>query len=183
MLTMVLSPDPTLLQVCQPCKPGDPALKKLAKEMQETMYLYNGVGLAGPQVGKSIRMIVIDCEYDIDDKLGTAKPITLVNPEIIEKSEEMEESEEGCLSCPGISAPVNRHVFVKVKYFDLDGKEQEISGTGLLSHCLQHEIDHLDGKTLFQTSLPEQRIQLLMDYNEALANGAQPGEIQSRDLQ
>lgn len=176
MLNIVTSPNPILLQKCSPCKPGDEKLKELAKEMFKIMYEFCGVGLAGPQVGKLIRFIVIDCNYDIEDIENTKNPIALVNPEIIEKSEDLEESNEGCLSCPGISAPVMRHTYVKVKYYDLDGKEQYIEGEDLLAHCLQHEIDHLDGKTIFQTSKPEARIQLLKDYEDAMVRGVQPGE-------
>lgn len=176
MLKLIKSPDPILLEKSLDCEVGSEDLKKLSSQMQEVMYHYNGIGLAGPQVGVLKRIIVLDLDYDPEDKSGTKNPTTLINPKIVEKSKDMEVSDEGCLSCPGISAPVMRHTSVKVEYFDLDGKPQTIEGTELLAHCLQHEIDHLDGKTLFQTSLPEARIQLLQEYQEALAHGAIPGE-------
>lgn len=176
MLQLLKSPNPILLEKSADCEVGDASLSKLSKDMQEVMYHFNGIGLAGPQVGVLKRIIVLDLDYDSEDKSSTKNPITLINPKIVEKSKDTEVSDEGCLSCPGISAPVTRHKSVKVEYYDLDGKLQIIEGTGLLANCLQHEIDHLDGKTLFQTSLPEARIQLLQDYQEALANGAIPGE-------
>ena len=167
MLEVVKSPNPILLERATECELNDPSLKNLSNEMLKTMYKNHGIGLAGPQVGMQKRIIVIDLGYDPEDKSKPKCPHTLVNPEFIERSSEMEDSEEGCLSCPGISAPVLRHATVKVKYFDLDGRERTIEAGGLLSHCLQHEIDHLDGKTLFQTAKPEVRLQLLQDYQLA----------------
>lgn len=178
MLDIVISPNPVLLERASDCAPGDASLRELSQQMQEVMYHYSGVGLAGPQVGQLKRIVVIDTEYDIDDVEGTKAPITLVNPVIVEHSDEVEEADEGCLSCPGISAPVMRYTWVKVKYFGLDGKEQFIEGEGLLAHALQHEIDHLDGKTLFQTAKLEARLKLLQDYEIALQNGAQPGQVE-----
>lgn len=167
MLDIIISPNPCLLQVAKPCKLDDPNLANEATQMQDLMYKNTGIGLAGPQVGLSKRVIVIDKDYDLEDIKGTKNPITLINPEIVEKSDEMVESEEGCLSCPGISAPVMRHKYVKVKYFDLDGNVQYIEGEGTISNCLQHEIDHLDGKTLFQTAKPDVRLQLIQEYQQA----------------
>ena len=169
MLDVLKSPNPILLEKSSPVDPSDPDLKKLSDEMLDLMYKYEGVGLAAPQVGVLKRMIVIDHDYDPEDKAVPKNPIVLLNPEFVSKSDAMEESNEGCLSCPGISAPVMRHVGVKVKYTDLNGKEQTIEGTGLLSRCLQHEIDHLDGKTLFQTAKPEVRLDLLKEYQEVNA--------------
>ena len=170
MLEIVKSPNPILLERAVECDPNDSSLKNLSREMLEAMYCDLGIGLAGPQVGVLKRIIVIDLGYDPEDKDKPKCPHTLINPEIIERSAEMEDSDEGCLSCPGISAPVLRHAIVKVKYRDLDGQELFIEAGGLLSHCLQHEIDHLDGKTLFQTAKPEVRLQLLQDYQLANAN-------------
>ena len=169
MLQLLKSPNPLLLEVSSPCDPADKSLKKLSKDMLDVMYKYEGIGLAGPQVGVLKRIIVIDSSYDPEDKEVPKNPIVLINPEIIEKSEATEESDEGCLSCPGISAPVMRHVGVKVKYTDLNGKEQTINAEGILSRCLQHEIDHLDGKTLFQTAKPEVRLDLLKEYQNLQA--------------
>ncbi len=171
MLKIVQSPDPLLNQVCEPCEPGDKSLKKLAKQMARVMYANNGVGIAAPQVGLLKRFIVVDCgPEDVHD------PIYLVNPEIVETAGEPEVDEEGCLSCPGISVPIERKPWVRVRYYDLDGELWEIEGDGLLGRCLQHEIDHLDGKTLFESASPRERIRALAAYEEARKLGAKPGE-------
>ena len=175
-MKIVLSPDPTLRQVAEPCTPGDPSLSKLAKNMTKTMYKNDGVGLAAPQVGILKRLIVIDCNVDTEERT----PTVLVNPEVIETSGEPEKGDEGCLSCPGISVPVTRAPFARVRYYDLEGNECEIAGDGLLGRCLQHEIDHLDGRTLFESCDPIDRIQALRDYEQALASGAKPGETSPR---
>lgn len=104
------------------------------------MYEAPGVGLAAPQVGHAIRLIVLDVSENKDNL------ITLINPEIIATSDEWVCGEEGCLSLPGIWEKVDRHAQVTVKYTDLDGKSQTVEADGLLSVCLQHEMDHLDGK-------------------------------------
>ncbi len=171
-LKIVVSPDPLLREVCDPCVIGDKSLKKLAKQMARTMYRNNGCGLAAPQVGVLQRFVVIDC----DQENGRENPIYLVNPEILEVSGEMLKDDEGCLSCPGISVPVTRHEFARVRYYDLNGKEMIIEGDGLLGRCLQHEIDHLNGRTLFESCAPMDRIRALRDYDAAIAAGALPGD-------
>lgn len=182
MLEIVTSPNPLLLEKSLDCDLGDKSLRILAKQMADLMYHYSGIGLAGPQVGELKRIIVMDIDYDPDNLEKTKNSMVIINPEFVEKSEEMVESDEGCLSCPGVSAPVMRHKTVKVRYFDLDGKEHIVEAEDLLANCFQHEIDHLEGKTIFQTSKPESRLQLLKDYEEAQLRGAIPGEVSSRDL-
>lgn len=171
-MKIVLSPDPILRQVAEPCEVGDHALRRLGKQMAKTMYKNNGCGLAGPQVGVLKRIIVIDCDVESEKQ----KPIVLVNPQIIDLQGDPVKDEEGCLSLPGISVPITRRPFAKVRYYDLDGNEQTIEGDGLLGRCLQHEIDHLEGRTLFESCSPIDRIKALRDYDEALKSGAKPGE-------
>lgn len=171
MITIVQSPDPLLRQVCEPCDLDDRSLKKLAKQMAQTMYKNNGCGLAAPQVGVTKRLIVIDCE-DSEEQ----HPIVLVNPVLVETKGDPVTEGEGCLSCPGITVPVTRAPWARVRYVDLDGEEWEIEGDGLLGRCLQHEINHLDGKTLFESCDPVARIQALHDYELARTAGAKPGE-------
>ncbi|MDD6789469.1 MAG: peptide deformylase [Lachnospira sp.] len=113
-----------------------PRLKELIGDMFDTMYAANGVGLAAPQVGILRRIVVIDCGDD---------PITLINPVIVEKDGE-QIGEEGCLSVPGKVGVVKRAMHCRVRALDADMKEYEVEGEGLLARCLQHEIDHLDGK-------------------------------------
>lgn len=171
-LKIVLAPNPGLNQVCEACTPGDKSLHKLASKMLNTMYKNNGCGLAGPQVGVEKRIIVIDCG-EIEKE-----PYVLVNPQIINLEGTPETAPEGCLSLPGISVNITRKPFAHVRYYDLDGKECEISGDGLLGRCLQHEIDHLNGKTLLESCSPIDRIKALKEYQEALARGARPGDTE-----
>lgn len=177
MLKIVVSPDPVLSQVAEPCELGDKGLKKLAKQMERAMYANDGVGIAAPQVGVSKRIIVIDVSpEDVRD------PLVLVNPEILELDGEPEIEEEGCLSCPGITVPIERKPWARVKFYDLEGEAWEIEGDGLLGRCLQHEIDHLDGKTLFESASPRERIKALKAYEEAKRQGAKPGETSTRTV-
>ena len=94
----------------------------------------------------------------------------------MEVSGDPEIEEEGCLSCPGVFVPIERQPWVRVRYYDLDGELWEIESDGLLGRCLQHEIDHLDGKTLFESASPHERIKALKAYEEAKRLGAKPGE-------
>ncbi len=169
MLDIVESPNPLLNKMSKECDLDDPQLPTLAENMLKAMYHYEGVGLAAPQVGVLKRIIVIDVSDPHD-------PLVLINPVITDKSIEKEVDEEGCLSCPGISVPIKRHTWVQVTYYDLDKKQQVIEGDGLLARCLQHEIDHLDGKTLFESSSPIARIKALREYREAQEANARPGQ-------
>ena len=171
-LKVVTYPDVTLRQVCEVCDVTDKSLKKLARQMAKTMYKNNGCGLAAPQVGVLKRIIVVDC----DQEDGEQNPIVMLNPVLLETRGREVVDEEGCLSCPGISVPIRRKEYAVVRYTDLNGEEWVIEGDGLLGRCLQHEIDHLDGKTLFESCDLSARIQALHDYEEAKAAGAKPGD-------
>ncbi|MBQ7303472.1 MAG: peptide deformylase [Alphaproteobacteria bacterium] len=139
-------PHPILTQKAERVLKVDDDIRKLLKDMLETMYADKGVGLAAPQVGVSKRIIVIDTEQrDEDGNYKPGNPMYLINPEIIYKSEEMIWFCEGCLSVPKQSADVERHYKIKVRYLDYDGKEQEIEAEDYPAVVLQHEIDHLDG--------------------------------------
>ncbi|MCI8367614.1 MAG: peptide deformylase [Eggerthellaceae bacterium] len=173
MLKIVLSPDPGLAQVCEPCDPKDKTLSKLSKQMAHAMYTNDGCGIAAPQVGVNKRLIVIDVDYT---GKNDRDPLVMINPEIVELWGDMETAHEGCLSCPGVQIPITRPAFARVQYQDLDGELWEIEGDGLLGRCLQHEIDHLNGKTLFESCTPEVRLRALAAYEEAKAAGARPGE-------
>ena len=173
MLNIVTFPDPILRQECEPCEPGDPSLKRLAKEMAKAMYEYDGVGIAAPQVGVLKRIVVVDCDVESKKK----NPMVLVNPVIMETSGDPVTDVEGCLSCPGIGVPIERQPWVRVRYYDVDGELWEIESDGLLGRCLQHEIDHLNGRTLFDSCKPEFRLQALQDYEAAKATCAKPGDV------
>ena len=135
------------------------------------MYAADGVGIAAPQVGVLKRLIVVDCGPE-DER----NPLVLVNPLLLESWGEPEVNEEGCLSCPGIQIPVERKPWARVRYFDLAGDEWELESDGLLGRCLQHEIDHLNGITLFESASPRERIKALKAYEEARRAGAKPGD-------
>lgn len=121
-------------------KADNEAVRALLGRMFATMYKAPGIGLAAPQVGISLRVAVVDLMPD-----EKPKPYALINPEIIAASTELATREEGCLSLPKQYADVTRPARVKVRYFDIEGARKEIEADGLLSACLQHEIDHLDG--------------------------------------
>lgn len=172
MLKIVTSPDPLLNRVCEPCDVSDAGLAELARQMTETMYAANGVGISAPQVGRLVRLVVVDCGCESDDK----DPLVLVNPEVVEVKGEPVTEGEGCLSCPGVTAPVTRPPWARVRFQDLAGDEWEIEGDGLLGRCLQHEVDHLNGITLFESCDDDARIELISAYEAARKAGAQPGE-------
>ncbi len=141
---ILIAPDPRLKIAAKPVQRIDGDVRKLMDDMLETMYRANGIGLAAPQVGTALRVVVCDVARSSEP----AAPLLLANPEVVWSSEEILLREEGCLSVPEHYAEVERPSEVKVRYLDRDGKEQEVHATGLLSVCLQHEIEHLDG-TLF----------------------------------
>lgn len=130
-----------LRKKAEPVVEISPALQKLADEMLEAMYRENGIGLAAPQVGRSVRLIVVDVTSEEEER----KPMVLFNPEVVVKTGEAS-AEEGCLSVPGVWADVTRPETITVTALDREGrpiKLEEISG--MLARCIQHEIDHLDG--------------------------------------
>ena len=147
--------DPILRARAEPVSIVDDEIRTLIDDMLETMYAADGVGLAAPQVGVGKRVIVVDVR-DPD-----APPFALVNPEIVEASEEVDRGEEGCLSIPGLKEIVERPASVVVQGLDRDGKPRRIEGTGLLARALQHEIDHLDGVLFIDRVSPLKRQMLL----------------------
>jgi peptide deformylase len=139
---ILIHPDPRLKKVCAPVAGVDTALRKLAEDMFETMYDAPGIGLAAPQVGVDARLLVMDCA----EPEAAREPLAMVNPEITWNSDDTNDHEEGCLSIPEIFAVVTRPKMVRVRYTDLDGAAQEREFDGLWATCVQHEIDHLNGK-------------------------------------
>lgn len=135
-------PDPQLRQVSMPIASLDKSTQQLADDMLETMYEAPGIGLAAVQIGMLQRMMVID----LAKKDEPRQPIVFINPEIISTSEETSTYEEGCLSIPDYYEQVERPTRVKLRFTTLAGKQEEIDADGLLATCVQHEIDHLDGK-------------------------------------
>ena len=171
---IVLSPDPRLRQECARIEEITPELRALVDRMKRQMFENGGCGLAAPQVGELIQLVIIDTEYD---SRATYDPIVLVNPVIVEQSDTLVPFSEGCLSIPGISCEIERPDRVVVEAYDLDANLMRYEAEGdLFCVCLQHEIDHLHGITMFERLAPAQRMCAMHDYQEARSRGAQPGD-------
>ncbi|WP_273756371.1 peptide deformylase [Bartonella sp. MM73XJBT] len=142
MRPLVILPDPILREVSKPVEHIDEALQKLADDMLETMYHAQGVGLAAIQIGIPLRMLVIDVSQNDEQK----NPQVIINPKILWLSEERNVHKEGCLSIPEYFAEVERPKRLRVRYQNREGKQTEMEADDLLATCLQHEIDHLNGR-------------------------------------
>lgn len=141
--SIIKIPDPMLKQVASPIETVSDSVRRQLDGMLETMYAAKGIGLAANQVSILNRVLVMDVAQREEPE--TREPIFMINPEIVWASEEPSLWDEGCLSIPGQFAEVERPYSVRVKYLGYDGKMQEDSFEGLASHCVQHEIDHLNG--------------------------------------
>ena len=150
-LSILRYPDPRLYTVARPVTQVDARVRRLVDDMLETMYEAEGVGLAATQVDVHERVIVIDTSEARDT------PIVLINPELVEKSDEMTLGDEGCLSVPDIYDKVPRHARVKVRARDRTGETREFAAEGLLSVAVQHEMDHLLGKVFVDYLSPLKR--------------------------
>ena len=150
-LTILRYPDPRLHTVARPVAQVDERIRRLVDDMLETMYAAEGVGLAATQVDIHERVIVIDTSE------GRDEPRVLINPEIVARSEEMTLGDEGCLSVPTIYDKVPRHARITVRALDRAGQSQEFAAEGLLSVCVQHEMDHLLGKVFVEYLSPLKR--------------------------
>ncbi len=152
--------DPVLREKAKPVAQISEETKQLIRDMFETMYAEEGVGLAAPQVGISERIIVIDPHND------EIQPFALINPEIMEVSKETEKGEEGCLSIPGLRDLVERSVRVVVRGTTPEGESRELDLSGLPARIIQHEVDHLDGILFFDRLSPLKRKLLLSRWNK-----------------
>lgn len=150
-LSILCYPDPRLHKVAQPVAQVDERIQTLVKDMLETMYDAQGIGLAATQIDVHERVVVIDVSEERNE------PLVLINPEITWASEEKQLGEEGCLSVPGIYDGVERSTSVNVKALDENGKSREIAAEGLLAICMQHEMDHLLGKVFVEYLSPLKR--------------------------
>jgi peptide deformylase len=144
LLNVLSYPDPRLHKVAKPVATVDARVKKIVADMAETMYEAPGVGLAATQVDIHERIVVIDVSDDQNELM------VFINPEIVWASPEKKTWREGCLSVPEFYDEVERPAQVKVKALDIDGKEFEVDADGLLAVCLQHELDHLQGKVFVE---------------------------------
>lgn len=150
---ILIHPDPRLKKVCTPLDTVDDATRKLAQDMLDTMYDAPGIGLAAPQVGILDRIITMDCA----PKDADPQPMVLINPEITWASEARNSYEEGCLSIPDQFGEVERPAEVEVRWLDMDGAECSARFDGLWATCVQHEIDHLNGKLFIDYLSPMKR--------------------------
>ena len=142
LLPILIMPDARLRQKARPVgEADDDAVRALAPRMLAAMYAAPGIGLAAPQVGELLRLVVIDLGKDEAERA----PMVLVNPEIVAASGETATREEGCLSLPGQYAEVERPARIKLRWRELDGSRREMEADELLGTCIQHEVDHLDG--------------------------------------
>ena len=151
---ILIHPDPRLKKVCVPVADISDDLRMLADDMLETMYDAPGIGLAAPQIGILQRLIVLDC---VKEEGEAARPLVMFNPKIIAASDETNVYEEGCLSIPEQYAEVTRPKVVEVEWMDRDGKARHETFDGLWATCVQHEIDHLDGKLFIDYLKPLKR--------------------------
>jgi peptide deformylase len=156
LLEILQAPHPMLKAKAKPVVRVDDRLRRLAADMLETMYRAPGIGLAAPQVGVAERLIVVDIAEGEE-----RRPLAMVNPEIVWRSDERATAEEGCLSLPGKFADVTRPQQVRVRYTTDQGEERELAAEGLLARCVQHEVDHLDG-TLFVDHLTALKRNMIM---------------------
>ena len=153
LLPILQHPDPRLRKKTPPVQHFDQKLQKLIDDMFETMYAAPGVGLAANQVGVQLRLSVMDCSDEHN------QPIVLINPEVL-AAVEPQEMEEGCLSLPDLRDKVQRYNKLRLRALDRHGKPYELEAEGLMAQCVQHEIDHLDGKLYidYLSSLKRERI-------------------------
>jgi peptide deformylase len=191
-------PDPLLREVSKPVERIDEPLLRLLDDMLETMYEAPGIGLAGIQIGVPLRIVTVDvgdpeeeeageAEAEADDKTAEGRkaarkkrrphPLFLINPKILTASDERSVYEEGCLSIPEYFAEVERPAKVKVSYLDRDGKEQLIDADGLMATCLQHEIDHLDGKLFIDHLSRLKRDMVVKKFTKIAKQSPKPGRM------
>jgi peptide deformylase len=158
--------DPVLRAPAEEVLEFDVEIQNLAKDMLETMYRASGIGLAGPQVGVSRRVIVLDVGEADGEEVG---PVALVNPRVVESSRKRDRAPEGCLSIPGMEEVVERPASVTVEGYTPQGEPVTIEADGLFSRALQHEIDHLDGVLFIDRLSPLKRRMAMKKWQKSQA--------------
>jgi peptide deformylase len=172
-LDIITLPDRKLRVKSAPVERVDAELRTFMDSLLETMYAAPGLGLAAIQVGVPRRFFTIDVAKREDDS-ATAAPLFLINPEILWTSDEVAAAEEGCLSIPEYFAEVERPASVRVGYIDREGKKQEIAAEGVLAICLQHEIDHLDGRLFIDHLSRLKRDMVIKKFTKQARLGPKP---------
>lgn len=153
-------PHSSLEAVCAPVEAVTPEVRALVDDMLETMYAAPGRGLAAPQVGEMLRLFVMDVTW----KEGARSPVVCINPDILDRSEDVITTDEGCLSLPGVTAHVERPASVRMVWMDIEGQVQDRWLTGFEALCAQHELDHLDGILTLDRVDDTQRAAILAEY-------------------
>jgi peptide deformylase len=172
---ILIIPDQRLKKVAKPVVVVDEALRALAADMFETMYDAPGIGLAGPQIGEMVRLVVMD----IAKKDEPRRPLTLINPEIMWFSPERSVYEEGCLSIPEFYEEVERAAMVTVRFLDAYGAECELTADRILATCLQHEIDHLNGVLFIDHISKLKRDRVMRKFRKEAKRKAEEGEAEA----
>lgn len=176
-LPIVTYNDSVLREEAKPLEENSEAVQSLITDMFETMYNGEGVGLAAPQIGRSVRIFVTDSDPFTKQHEETVDygPLTFINPEIVEKDDEIISMDEGCLSIPGVREAVKRPDRIKVKFLDREFKTQERVFEGWMSRVFQHELDHLNG-VLFIDHLGSFRKRMLRSVLKRVDEGEEPAE-------
>lgn len=172
-LEILQYPDSRLRRKAVPVDAVDAHVRRLADHLLETMYAAPGIGLAATQVGREERVFVLDISEEHDT------PRVFINPEILERSGESE-TEEGCLSIPGVYEPVVRAARVRARALDREGEPFELEAEGLLAVCIQHELDHLDGKLFIDYLSPLKRSRIKKKFEKHKKQGTKPAPVSRR---
>ncbi len=170
LLPIIIAPDPRLKQISASVERVDDEVRRLMDDMLETMYQAPGVGLAAPQVGVLRRIIVLDASNKNEER----QPYAMVNPELVEVSDQDIRSEEGCLSLPEHYADVVRPAAIRVRYLDHEGEIRELDAEDLLATCIQHEMDHLEGILFVDHLSALKRNMILRKLTKAKKTGKAP---------
>ena len=166
---IVVWPDPRLREKTQPITDVTDEIRTLYRDLVDTMYAYDGVGIAAIQIGVPVRMFLVDA--GVAGREGGGDPVAFINPEVIGTSAEKEKADEGCLSFPGIFVAIDRPLRARVRATGLDGKTFEAEGEGLFARAMLHEHDHLTGKLLVDFVGPLKKRQI----KRKLERHAEPG--------
>ena len=177
---IVVWPDPRLREKTRSVLEITDEVRALYRDLADTMYAFDGVGIAAVQIGVPVKMFLVD---SIVAGKGGGDPIAFINPEIVSVSADKDKSEEGCLSFPGIYVPIERPRQARLRAMGIDGQMFEAEGEGLFGRCMQHELDHLTGKLMidFVGPLKKRQIKKKLEKREAEAGGHVHGEHCNHD--
>lgn len=171
---IVVWPDPRLREKTRAVTEVTDEIRALYKDLSDTMYAYDGVGIAAPQIGVAVKMFLVDA---VVAGREAGDPIAFINPEILELSPQKEKSDEGCLSFPSIYVPIERAKRARVRATGIDGKVFEIEGEGLFARAMQHENDHLTGKLMIDFVGPLKKRQIKKKLEKYASSDSGSGHV------